>query len=153
MSKNTEYFINQMAVETDECMLWPFCIDAKGYGQIYLNRKTQKVHNAALKFKVGEGKLDKTLCLHKPIVCHNRACFNYRHLYWGSYTDNKKDQLLDGTSVEGVRHGMTKLTEKEVLSIYNDSRGNTELSRVYNIDRAMIRRIKTKQSWKSVLCK
>jgi len=141
-----------LLLETDECILWEYNTNHKGYGQVYLNAKSVAVHKTALEKRFGPAPRNKPLCLHKPLVCHNRNCFNYRHLYWGNYQDNKRDQVLDGEHLIGERHGMAKLTEEDVKSTYHDARTQPEIATQYGVSRSAISGIKNHKNWRWLTC-
>lgn len=150
MGKALNDFNNLIKLETDDCIIWKHNINHKGYGLVYLDKKTQIVHAAALRLRIGERPVDKPLCLHKPLICHNRACFNYRHLYWGDHKDNRRDQILDNTHTAGENHPLAKLNASKVRSIRNDSRNNQEIANSYNVSRTVISKIKLGKLWQTV---
>lgn len=58
--------------------------------------------------------------LHRDNLCNRRDCGNPEHLYLGSQADNMLDKAIKG-SVKGELHGMSKLTEAQVLQIFKRS--------------------------------
>jgi hypothetical protein len=150
MGAALDYFNENVYRETDDCIVWKHNINHKGYGLIYLDKKIQIVHGAALRLRLGEKPADKPLCLHKPVICHNRACFNYRHLYWGDYKDNRRDQVLDGSHTAGENHPLAKLNDVMVRAIRLDNRNNQEIANSYKVSRTVISKIKLGKLWKTV---
>lgn len=102
MSERVKYFYEMMVKETDECIVWPYG-KSWGYGTLLIRGKNYRVHRLALEYHGGKSPKDKPLALHAPVICHNTACFNYRHLRWGNSKDNGSDMFLDGTTNLG-RH-------------------------------------------------
>ncbi len=141
-----EYFYEAIKLETDDCIIWPYSKQS-GYGIVRYKGKEVRVHRLALTIAKGEPPEDKPNALHAPGICHNRACFNPRHLRWGSHKDNNADTILDGTEVRGEKHGRAKLTEAQVLEIREDSRLQREIAEEYGISGPTVSSIKTRKSW------
>jgi hypothetical protein len=59
--------------------------------------------------------------------CHNTACYNHRHLSWGTQADNMRDTIRDGTS---ARRSMRLLTDAQAAEI----RASSELGRVLAVE-------------------
>jgi len=94
------YFIDHVTDQTDECIIWPFAL-VDGYGQVTLLRRTFYVH--ALACEYANGPRYRRLATH---TCRNRACFNPRHLAWGShYTNSVTDRIRDGIKPGGSGRG------------------------------------------------
>jgi hypothetical protein len=107
-------FARLASLETDECVIWPYTkASQRGYGQMYApgNQKVY-VHRQAL---IHRGIMPKPgeVARHGP--CNTPACMNYRHLRWGSHTDNMQDMFRDGTVLVGERNPMATLTAAFVL--------------------------------------
>ena len=77
-----------------------------------------------------QGDLHKFLYLEKykiipknMCVCHNcpkgdnSKCININHLWLGSLDDNNKDMKRKGRQAKGEKHGMHKLTKKNIIKI------------------------------------
>lgn len=86
-------------------------LDRDGYGRIRVpGRGRVRVHRLALAQRVdGAGLVCHT--------CHNPACLNYRHLYWGDERSNYRDCRLVGRNIRGRRVHCAKLTDEAVLAI------------------------------------
>ncbi len=137
--------------ETDECIVWKYCSSNMGYGQVLYKGEMEYTHRLALKERIGSPPPDKPQALHKPGICHNTACFNYRHLYWGDRVDNARDRNIDGTQNTGSAHGGAKLTEKDILLIRSDSRPQRQIARDWGLNPSNVSCIKTRKTWKHVL--
>ncbi len=141
-----EYFYHFIKIETDDCIEWPYG-KRNGYGRIIYKGKNTFVHRLALMLTLGEPPEDKPLALHAPGACHNRSCFNPRHLYWGNQKDNRADTIIDGTEVRGEKHGKAKLTENQVLEIRADNRTQRIIAEQYSVSRTTVSDIKTRKRW------
>ena len=135
--------------QTDNCIVWPFCTNEKGYGQVSYQNKFMIAHRLALMLHEGRTEAPaKMHCAHTPIVCHNPACVNPRHLRWASAAENVADMRLDGTYWQGEQNGSAKLTESQVLAIREDKRIVREIAQDYGVSKHAIYRIKNRESWK-----
>lgn len=106
------------AIETDECVIWPYAKGSqRGYGQVYIAGQKLYAHREALTSRVPQP-LDKPYARHGP--CNKPACMNYRHLSWGTPTENNLDQRRDGTAMLGERNPMARLTAEDVAVIRRD---------------------------------
>ena len=141
-----KFFLESLEIETDECIIWEYATNSYGYGHLGFENKIQIVHRLALKQKIGEAPKGKPFALHS---CRNKACFNYRHLRWGSQVDNCADKIKDGTNVapRGTSQWHSKLTENQVLAIRADKRPQTEIAKDYGVARSNISLIKTGRNW------
>ena len=142
-----KYFQRLVKIETDKCILWELPTNDNGYGRLTINGKRDYAHRLALIHHTGNPPKGKPLALHQPIVCHNRACLNYRHLYWGDYGDNIRDATLDGVTNQGEKCHFAKPTRKQVLEIRLDQRPATDISIDYNVSIDNVYHIKARRTW------
>jgi hypothetical protein len=91
-----EVFDRLVQIETDECVIWPGNIDAHGYGRVHFGGGSRKTHQLALERRFGRPA--GLMACHRPGIGCQQLCMNYRHLYWGTNTDNMRDKIIDGTS-------------------------------------------------------
>lgn len=138
-----------------DCWEWAGCLSETGYAKIksYNYGKIYKCTGAhQLAYLAFVGDWDRTKKLRICHKCDNRKCCNPEHLYLGTNSQNMIDKVRAGTSNRGERQGRSKLTEKEIIEIRNDTLHNpTELAIIYNISRNHIYTIRNNRTWKHIL--
>lgn len=106
----------------NECWEWQ-AASANGYGSFRVGSKRDgtgravNAHRLAWELHNGRKLRRGKVIAHKPTVCHNRLCCNPAHLREATQRANQRDRWEDGTHTRGVRHGMSKLTESQVLEM------------------------------------
>jgi hypothetical protein len=135
-----------------DCWTWTKHIMHKGYGHFMIDKKPYRTHRLAWKFTYGDPGISHVL--HK---CDNRACCNPSHLFLGSNEDNKKDMMTknrqakgDQVAHRGIEHGMSKLSENEVLEIRTSSLSVKDICKKYKIGKTHAHRILKRESWKHI---
>lgn len=134
--------------DTDDCIVWPYSLDNNGYGQINWQSTINKVPRIVLTELVGPPPPGNRIeAAHAPLVCHERACVNPRHLRWATCAENNADKLLDDTHHRGQRHGSAKLTDADALAIYEADGQHTDIAAAYNVSRQSVSNIKNGHTW------
>ena len=72
------------------------------------------------------------------------------NLEWNTRSENIRHSFNIGLSGKGSRHGMSKLTEAQVLLIRSDYRSLTKIALEYNINPTLVSLIKSKKIWKHI---
>lgn len=105
------------AIETDECVVWPYATAGqRGYGLTYApGGEKRYCHREALLRRSSPPSPEKRYAIHGP--CNNPLCMNYRHLSWGTPSQNNLDRRRDGTAPLGEANGIARLTERDVKRI------------------------------------
>lgn len=83
-------------------------------------------------------------------TCDNRSCVNPAHLFLGTASDNVADMVAKGRGVRGSKHPLAKLTESEAAFIRESTDARLALAKQFNVDAAIIDRIRQGKSWKHV---
>ena len=78
-------------------------------------------------------------------------CINPEHLVKGTHNDNVQDRVSRNRSAIGINNGRSKLTELQVIDIYNSNDTKRALATKYNVDPKVIYDIKRKNTWKYLL--
>lgn len=105
---------NAISADTDDCILWPFSLDGKGYSQIRLQGRGQRGHRYVCETVHGPATPPRNHVAH---ACGVPACVNPRHLRWATRSENMRDTLIHDTHKRGERKENSKLTEADILEI------------------------------------
>lgn len=127
------------------------CKDDCGYTRIRIDGKHQRLFRYIYEQKYG--KIPKGMLIRH--TCDNPSCCNIEHLLIGTPLDNVKDMIERGRdkyhrpnpNSRGTKNFCNKLSEKEVLKIYNSKLGYRKLSSEYNVSSTTIRNIKKGINW------
>lgn len=112
MGTSESEFRRLAAIETDECVIWPYArAGQRRYGQVYVDRMKKYAHREALRLRIPEPS-GGAVTRHGP--CNQPACMNYRHLSWGTQIDNVADMRRDGTAKIGEQNPRSVLTDDVV---------------------------------------
>jgi hypothetical protein len=145
-----EWLTEQLKTETDECQEWPYFRKPTGYGMVYSNGKTQRVHRLVLQLTTGQDG-EGLHAAHKPLICNNASCFNPKHLEWKTCEENIQDKEADGTLAKGESNGKSKLTEEKVrliCALYDSGKFTyKDLSNMMGISLSNIGAVVRKETW------
>lgn len=122
------------------CWNWTGSISSSGYGCVYYQGKTWRVHRLSWQFLHGDIPKGKYVCHH----CDNKKCINPKHLFLGTAKDNTLDMICKGRHVP-----YRKLTLKQVKKI-KDMLGMVsqyEIAKLFNVSRSAIQHIAVGRSW------
>jgi hypothetical protein len=134
------------------CILWTGQISNYGYGIARLNNKPIRAHRLAYIETYGE--IPKGLLVRHR--CDNRACVNPEHLELGTNKDNSEDMVQRQRQAAGSKHGMHKLTERDIQYIREVYKprdpvyGRQPLADYFGVDKTMITKIMARTNWKHV---
>jgi hypothetical protein len=144
-------FLRLVQLETDECIIWPYAKGGqRGYGQVYYDRKKRYAHELALLHRVGP-RPDGMYVLHGP--CISPACMNYRHLRYGTPSENNLDRRRDGTAPIGEKNFNAKLTAEQVQEIrkrYANGEAQRALCAEYGVTVMTVNRAIRGESWSHI---
>lgn len=128
------------------CWLWTKGLMSTGYGYIDFQRARHFTHR--LVWELINGPIPNGLfVLHK---CDNPACVNPKHLFLGTQKDNRQDCVTKLHHSFGSRHGMSKLSENNVLSIRASSKSAQDLAKRFGLAPGYVREIKRRESWRHI---
>lgn len=138
------------------CTEWLWGRDEKGYGLMWFEGTTRRVHRVAYCLANGLSLSDiKGLVVrHK---CDNPGCCNPDHLEEGSQKENVEDMFLRGRDNRpmGEVHHKAKLSEtqaKEILGKFTGAFGEiTRLAKEYGVDRTTVSKLLSGKNWRKTL--
>lgn len=123
-----------------ECWPWTGQIDKNGYG--YLGR--QRTHRIAWERSSKKSLKPGQVVRHK---CDNPLCCNPLHLLLGDQLENVVDRVTRDRSAKGVLNGRAKLTDDQVLEIFQSTDSLAAVARKFGISKWSVRDIKTRKTW------
>jgi hypothetical protein len=138
-----------------KCSVWSGGKDKDGYGIIYFNGRSWRVHRLVWTWVIGEIPEGK-LVLHD---CDNPPCYNPEHLFLGDHKSNVQDALSKGRMLgpRGEMNGQHRLTAGDVVEIVSrykpyDRNGNNMygLAREFGVHPVTIHNIFSGKHWRSV---
>lgn len=141
------FLMSAVVEKTGACVLWPYGRTTGGYGTVTIEGELQYVHRVVCEIKHGPPETAGQQARH---ICGNGhlGCFNPDHLQWGTGSENQMDRVLHDTSNRGTRHPQNKLTEAQVLEIYNDtSKDSDQLGALYGVNRRTVIDIFDGRTW------
>jgi len=128
------------------CILWMAAATKAGYGIGSRRNKLVYAHRLAWSVKNGPLPEGRVIC-HK---CDNPGCVNPDHLFCGTVKDNSDDKIAKGRSNRGSRHGMSKLSERDVVEIRHAQGSLRTIANKYGVKPMAIHCIKARKTWKHV---
>jgi hypothetical protein len=137
-----------MNYEGDECLVWPFSRDKKGYGRINIYGKPRVVSRVVCEKTHGPPLVETNEAAHSCGKGH-LGCVTKRHLSWKTCAENNADKNANGTQNRGERCPQSKLTTEDVLEIRNKvgTVGQKELAIMFGVSRCTIRNIRDRETW------
>lgn len=98
--------------DQDECLLWPYCTQASGYGRIAYQGKQRGAHEVMCELAHGQ---KPSAAFEVAHGCGNPTCVNPRHLRWDTRSGNHADKKEHGTLRYGEKQPNSRLTEDQVI--------------------------------------
>lgn len=146
-SKLAERFLSKTKRHGD-CLLWTGALFENGYGAFQVNGKAVRAHRHSFEATAGPIPDGMFVC-HK---CDVPRCVNPSHLFLGTPKDNAQDRQAKGrgNSPKGERHGMAKLTVRQVKQIRKSKGSNVAVGARFGIGHATVSRIRNRVLWAEV---
>jgi len=145
--------IRDVALDSSECILWPYWKNNKGYGTTRYEGRDWYVHRLAYRLHIGAVPDGMEICH----GCDTPACYNPRHLFVGTHTDNMRDMFAKGraNSRVGDAHQFAKLTSDQVRAIRDEyrrgirGRGHKVLAKKYGVSPSTMLGVINGTAWRS----
>jgi len=134
--------------KTESCWLWTGYCGKFGHGRFGYDGKKVLAHRFS--WLLAGNEIPEGMCiLHAPhVICGHPNCVNPAHLRVGSFAENMRDTISDGTSNRGTKHPKCKLTEAQVREIRARSEeSQTSLGAEFGVSHQTISLIILRKNW------
>ncbi|SFQ33705.1 hypothetical protein [Nitratireductor indicus] len=134
--------------EGDDCLIWPFQREQKGYAVFAYKRRSTLAGNIVCNNVFGPPPTDRHQAAHS---CGNGSggCVNPKHLRWATPEENEADKKIHGTVVRGEAVKNSKLTVSDVRAIRSLRATHTarDLAEKFGVSRVNIWRVLNGSRW------
>jgi hypothetical protein len=141
------FFAYALATQTDDCVLWPFAVDYKGYAILGRKQKPRRAGRAICEQTYGPAPSPMHDAAHR---CGVSGCVNPRHLRWATRKENQADRIIHGTDARGEKFYAAKLNNEKVLAIRAESGTHQAIADRYGVTRESVTRILARKTWKHI---
>lgn len=143
-------YMKVIGYEGDDCLIWPYGKNKRGYGQISNPNGSNLVHRIICELVHGQPPTPKHHAAHS---CGNGhlGCVAPKHLSWETHDENMADMIAHGTSPAGERNSNSKLTTAQVLDIrrmYDANIHHSAIAQEYGISTKTVSKIGLRLRWR-----
>lgn len=130
----------------DECLIWPYGMNERGYGLLRVNGRHIGAHRYVCLQAHGEPPTPNHQAAHS---CGTPSCVSPRHLRWSTSSENQADRLIHGTDIRGEKHPHSKLTEFQALEILamKGTETPSEIAGRFGVSQGLVSSIHCGRSW------
>jgi hypothetical protein len=134
-----EFLVASVENAGTDCLVWPYKTYGGKYARFRRNNANLTAHVVALEMTTPRpaGKVcsikgdwvpgDELDAAHGP--CHNRLCYNPRHLSWKTRAENIADKKRDGTHTAGESHHASTIPQWKVDGVLAEYKGKQKTGR------------------------
>jgi hypothetical protein len=130
-----------LTYDGDDCLIWPFQRNRKGYARLDVNGKTKFVSRLVCEHEIGPAPTPEHEAAHSCGKGH-LSCVTKRHLSWKTGSENHSDKLAHGT------YGR-KLTAGIVVEIrrLSPTTKQSDIARMLRVNRSTVCRVINGKAW------
>lgn len=135
----------------DDCLIWPYARDDKGYGILGYLGKVWKASRLMCVLVHGEPPSDQHHAAHSCNKGHT-GCANQKHLSWKTPSENTMDAVNSGHYgfSSGGQSGKLRAPQVSEIKALVGKLTNKELGLIYNVHAETIAKIRRGQTWREV---
>ncbi len=112
-----DFYYGALAYEGDDCIVWPFSRNNKGYPEIYIGGAKFLVNRLVCWGKNGPPPSETHQAAHSCANGH-LGCITPNHLAWATALENTCDMVRHGHSTRGERSANARLCQADVLNMF-----------------------------------
>ena len=86
--------------EITNCWLW-LGATSGGYGNVRIGEEMYGVHRLSAWIFLEYDLSDRTMQINHKLICSNKNCWNYKHVYIGTAKENTQDAIVTGSFNSG----------------------------------------------------
>lgn len=135
------------------CKIWTKSLNSQGYGKVWYEGHCINAHRREYLLHYGSIPEDFVV-MHR---CHNRPCYEIKHLEVGTQQENTSDAALIGMlgrDTTGERNPNSKLNEQDVCNIldlfYEGEMSKITISSIYSVSSQLIGQIVRGKRWSHI---
>lgn len=140
--RNGLWLVLNAAHRGDDCLIWPFSFDTKGYGQVKFDGKIRGAHRVMCELVNGPAPSPDHEASHS---CGRggQGCVNPSHLEWKTRSQNQLDRRAHGTAKTGIGSASRRTNEEtEAIRRAIGTATVTTLARRFKVSRRTVERIR-----------
>lgn len=124
-----DWLVAHTSYEGDDCLIWPFGRDDKGYGFLQAFDKIRKAHRVMAFMTLGSPPTKKHQASHS---CGNGhlGCVNPKHLRWKTNSENQLERYREHGRRECNQWGQTGKLTPEQIEVIKAERGKTTIMKL-----------------------